>query len=182
MPIRPNLGPQPPGSYHPLVVYMVEIPTTFRAPSARRLSAVIRRKPAANLWHAFNFAADLGNPLNTFVTINFAHTTCSPDDMSLAFRTLLDRKFGRWWRTRVRSNTGPNTPAYVWVAENTNGHPGIHWALHVPNRRRVEFATLLAPWLQSVAGTILSAAAIHVQDALTTAGLRRYMLKGVEPA
>jgi hypothetical protein len=162
---------------------MAEIPTTFRAPTPARISHFINRRPAANFWHAFNFAAEIGQPLNVFVTLNFGHTNCSAETMTAQFMTLLDRKFGPWWRRPSRHlKIGPQgAPAYAWVAEAAGGYPGIHWVLHIPQTRRTDFIARLPKWLKNIAGDLHDECAFNVGTVYRAPGLRSYLLKGCDP-
>lgn len=163
---------------------MHEIPTGFRSPSAQRTSEVIRRGAAANLWHAFNFAADIGKPLDTLITLNFAHTDCPPELMTARFRALIDEKFGRWWR-EPPAPTGlgrQGASVYVWVAENSSEQHHIHWALHLPRKRRADFMARLPSWLAKFGIIVQSDRAIHFEEIDGPRGLRKYLLKGCDRA
>ena len=127
---------------------MVELSPRFRAPSRLRRSTVINRKPASNIWHAFNLAADLGLPLTTFVTINFGLTSCAPGNETAQFCLLLNRHFAPWWR-----RYGPSGPyAFVWVFEAGGGCVSAHLALHMPDRHLNEFARRVPKWVATVTG------------------------------
>lgn len=161
---------------------MVEIPTRFSSPSAQRTSSWIGRKPAANIWHAFNFAAEIGRPLTLFVTLNFSLTDCPPEVATFKFRQIVET-FTRWWRRPPRRSSigSPGAFAYVWTAEAGGGQTGIHWVLHMPASRRADFADRLRQWLETYAGNV-QPGAIDIRDADRPTGLRRYMLKGADPA
>lgn len=161
---------------------MVEIPTRFRAPGARRRSHYINRKPASNFWHAFNHATNTGRSFNLHVTLNFAHTDCPADRMTEGFCRLLDEKFGPWWRRPSRHlRLGPQgSPVYAWVAENVSDQPNMHWAVFIPPERRVDFQMRLPKWLETITGGQIGVAAIKVEAIYNPPGLRRYMLKGCD--
>jgi hypothetical protein len=161
---------------------MAEIPTRFSTSSAQRPSHWVGRKPAANLWHAFNFAAEISRPLTLFVTLNFTCTACPPERATHQFRQIVET-FTRWWRRPSRrSRIGtPGTFAYVWVAENGGGQAGIHWVLHMPDSRRADFEARLAQWLETHAGSV-EPGAIDIREVYSPPGLRRYVLKGCDPA
>jgi hypothetical protein len=160
---------------------MAEIPTRFSGQSAQRISHWIGRKPASNLWHAFNFAAEISRPLTLFVTLNFSLTDCPPELATAKFRLIVET-FTRWWRRPSRRDRlgQPGAFAYVWVAENGGGQAGIHWVLHMPAGRRADFAARLAQWMATNAGSV-QPGAIDVRDAYSPPGLRRYLLKGCDP-
>jgi hypothetical protein len=167
----------------PLVVYMVEISPTFRAPDPRRRSRHINRKPGSNLWHAFNMAEDRGLPFTLHVTINFAHTACTLGDESGALCELITRCFAPWWRrpSRKHGSAAPGHYAYAWVMEAGGGHTAAHWALHMPDARLDDFLTRLPTWLEAVTGGEFNGQALHHESAYNPRGLRLYMLKGVDP-
>ena len=110
-------------------------------------------RQARNFWEAIRYAktrlVDLGKPLNTFVTINFGHIACSPEDVSAIFEKLRDNHFVKWLRYETSE-----LAYYVWVVENSGGHTHVHWVLHLPKSLRATFATKLGEWLARVAGTI----------------------------
>jgi hypothetical protein len=164
---------------------MVELSPTFRAPAALRRSQQIGRKPAANIWHAFNMAEDRGLPLSALVTLNFSHTACVPDAVSAQFRTLLNRHFAPWWRRPSQKGQTHNRPgpyAWVWVLEHGGGHLAVHWVLHLPKARWTDFARRLPIWFEAVSGGITNENALDLKAAYNPAGLRKYMLKGADPA
>jgi hypothetical protein len=164
---------------------MVELSPTFRAPSAFRRSVHINRKPAANIWHAFNMAEDRGLPFTVVVTLNFSHTACVPDAVSAQFRTLLNRHFAPWWRRpsrKDRSGGPPGPYAWIWVLEHGAGQLAVHWVLHLPKSRWADFAKRLPDWLEAVSGGITNQNAIDLTAIYNPAGLRKYVLKGAEPA
>lgn len=150
---------------------------------AGRITHFISRKTAANAWHAFNFAEEIGRPFTLHVTLNFGHTDCPPEAMTPQFMRLLDEKFGPWWRRPSRrlklGNQG--SPVYAWIAENGAGHHGIHWAVHVPAHRRADFEERLPAWLRAVAGDITEGVTIHTAKIYSPQGLRLYLLKGCDP-
>lgn len=162
---------------------MVDFPTALRAPGPLRRTRHIGRKPASNLWHAFNVARQIGRPFTHFVTVNFHHTNCIPEVVSSQFRRALDAFFGPWWRRppKQQQSGKPGPYAFAWVVENTSGHPAVHWAVHLPRQRLADFMTRLPRWIATVADGITSPEAIDVRP-IRNPGVRRYMLKGADPA
>jgi hypothetical protein len=51
----------------------------------------------------------------------------------------------------------------------------------MPASRRADFAARLAQWLETIAGSV-QPGAIDIRDAYSPPGLRRYVLKGCDPA
>lgn len=165
------------------LVDMVEIPTTFCAPSAFTETTSIKRKPAANLWHAVNHAKRIGRPLNLHVTLTLSETACPERLGSRRFRKLLEHCFARWLRGLPSSKRGhAEPPYYVWVAECPNAHLHVHWLVHVRLSLWSEFRTLLPTWVERSVGEIFSQSALHIQVAPNPQGLRKYLLKGADPA
>jgi len=138
-------------------------------------------RQARNLREAIYYAdkrlVEVRRPLNTFVTINFGHTACSPAVVSAAFEKLRDNHFVRW----LRYGTS-DLPYYVWVIENAGGNTHVHWVLHLPKSLRASFDTKLSEWLARVAGTITCReSAINIEPVTNLRGLGRYLMKGMDP-
>ncbi len=96
----------------------------------------MNRKAANNFLAAFRFAAQTGQPLNLFVTLNMSHTVCTPSLASAAFERLRDNHFTRWLRyrdqlARKSGRPGLGPPTYAWVIEVKDGYTHIHWCVHV---------------------------------------------------
>lgn len=144
----------------------------------RRKSKWVNRKPAANLLNAINLAGKLGRPLNQFVTLNFSHTACPAEAVSQQFERLRDNHFGPWLRRNSPSKAAP--PSYVWCIENT-GACAVHWLVHIPVGRTIDFQKRLPRWLEAVTGDALSHGAINVRPADRPGGAGKYMLKGIDP-
>jgi hypothetical protein len=157
---------------------MAEIETTYRATSQPRVSRYINRKPAAHLLNAINLARHIGRPLNQFVTLTFEHTDCPPEIVSQQFERLRDNYFGPWLRRNGRGP--PSPPTFVWSIENA-GVCAVHWLVHIPRARVMEFRARLPGWLEAVAGEVRCTSAIHVRHAPTPGGAGRYMIKGLDP-
>lgn len=162
---------------------MAHSPTKSSSPSRRR-SHFIRRKQATNFAPAIRLAEQLGTPLNWFVTLNFTHTACDIETVSSSFARLRDNYFTPWHRRPGRKWNGPRqAAAYLWVVENTNGNIAAHWLLHLAPKRIEDFTHRLPKWLSRVTGGIeCVVSAIDVRPAPNPAGLRKYLLKGIDPA
>ena len=146
-----------------------------------RKTPFIRYKPASNLHHATRFAATLGQPLNQFVTINFTKCSHEGSDASFTFRALVSRRFAPWLRRHPR-NRACKSPTHVWVVEHAGGQVAVHWAVHVPGGLIQEFRRRLPRWVSSLVGRRPDDSAIHCRPIDNITGLKRYMLKGIDPA
>lgn len=146
-----------------------------------RISHFIKRRPAVNVHHAIRFSQRLGLPLNRFVTINFAHTSCPSARASHAFRKLLTQRFAPWLR-RSGEVKRSLPPTYVWVLECGGGQTGVHWLLHIPRGLYRVFEQKLHEWLTSLLDEPPESGAIKVQPIHNLTGLKWYLLKGVDPA
>lgn len=127
------------------------------------------------------FAARTGRPLNQLVTINFAHAGCPALLVSLRFGRLLAQRFGRWLR---RATNGRGAPTYVWVVEAPGGRAHVHWAVHVPPALAADFRSRLPRWVADAAAIEVAAlepAAIDHRPVDNAIGLKRYLLKGMDP-
>jgi hypothetical protein len=147
---------------------------------APRQTYCIARRQVRNFMDAIHYAdtrlTALARPLNTFVTLNFDHTDCPPEQVSARFERLRDNHFVRWLRYRRA------VPAhYVWALENQGGDTHVHWVVHVPPSLREAFRTKLPEWLGQVAGTIRCAeSAINIKPVTNLRSLARYLLKGMD--
>jgi len=103
--------------------------------------------------------------------------------MTAQFMFLVERYYARWWRRQPsRVRTRPAGPCvYVWVAENASGQHCIHWVVNLPADRRPDFVKRLPGWVAKIAG-IVQPGAIDIVSVHNAAGLRKYLLKGCEPA
>lgn len=148
----------------------------------KRASDYIRRIPARNLHHGIRLAESIGLPLNLFVSINFALTSCPEDRVSLDFQRVR-AAFGKWvTRPHKKDAIHKAPPTYVWVIENQAGCLNAHWLVHVPRARQKEFRQLLTKWLENATGEIYDTRAIDIKLARKVKGVGRYMLKGMHPA
>jgi hypothetical protein len=145
-----------------------------------RVSYFINRRPAVNVHHATRYADRLGLPLNRFVTINFSHTSCADKQASHAFRKLLTQRFAPWLR---RSSGLKETlpPTYVWVLECGGGQACVHWLVHIPRSLNTAFERKIADWLTSLLGEAPAASTVKIKAIPNLIGLKRYVLKGVDP-
>ena len=148
---------------------------------SRRVSNVIRRRPAVNIHHATRFAERLGLPLQLAVTINFSLMGIPPELVVELFRTMLAQRFAPWLR-RIPANKMGIPPTYVWVTEAAGGQQAVHWLLHLPYGLISEFRGKLRTWLSAVSAEgRLPERALKVQKVYNVIGVRRYILKGTDP-
>ena len=163
-----------------LVVYMAGTSTKSGGMGALRRSSFIRRQQIANIKPAIRLAEKNGTPLNRFITLNFTHTACDVEAVSLAFADLRER-FMRWFRRNQPATQ--HGAAFVWVAENANDHAAIHWLVHIPDARLADFRARLPVWLaKGTGGITCEDSAINVKLAYTPLGAGKYMMKGIDPA
>lgn len=146
-----------------------------------RVTRHINRRPAVNLHHATRYCEMIGLPLNRFVTVNFSLTGCNDNHESHTFRKLLAERFAPWLRRTARNVQGI-APTYVWTMEAGGRQIAAHWLVHVPKDCARAFERKVADWLASLTGGTPDAGAIKVQPIHNVIGLRRYVLKGVDPA
>ncbi len=144
-------------------------------------SDVIKPASASNIRVAMNAANEMGLPLTHFVTINFNHTVCLPEQCLDAFRSLCNNRFAKWvTRERVRASWQPSQPAYVWVFENPDGVLHVHWAVHIPTGAEPDFLRRMPIWLQTVTGGPVEAAALDIRPVDDISRLSLYFLKGAD--
>lgn len=144
-----------------------------------RYSRHINRTPAVNIHHATRYAERVGLPLNTFVTINFTEVAAG-ETASVAFRTLLNQRFAPWLR-RTAFGEKVLAPTYVWSIENTCATIAAHWLVHMPIDLRAAFSGRISRWVEGVTGTKPPPNAVQIKPIYNIIGLRRYILKGVNP-
>lgn len=169
--------------------------------NSSKSSKSISRTAARNMHHASRFAGQIGGngnrkypaanvtiakPLNLFVTINWGLLGASPDH----FRTLRNERYCRWLRTRSKQLKKQFKPTYISVIEKGD----VHWNLHIPNELYDEFCDLLPKWVTSVLNKSkgrqkrsinLKPVPDHIVDIQHTrnsVAVRKYMLKGINPA
>lgn len=160
---------------------MAAVSTTYGA-GASRVSHYINRKPASHLYHAVRIAAAIGLPLTHFVTINFDHTACSPEEVSRRFETMRASRFGPWIRRAPRNAAAESCPpTYVWVIENAGGAVHVHWLLHIPANRVDAFKAKLPKWLEAITDASIASGAIDIRPSDNPLGVGQYMLKGIDP-
>lgn len=171
----------------------------------------INRKPASNLHHATRFAGrgkkakgeskddkvagqpHLNLPLTHFVTINFTKLGKTSRDVSVIFQALRAQRFAVWLRRHPRNAKAKIPATYVWVHEGAGGQAAVHWAVHIPRGMRQEFRRQLPLWIASVSEARwakhkrvadvdpVEKGIVVIKPIYNMTGLKRYMLKGVDP-
>jgi hypothetical protein len=145
-----------------------------------RQSVQIGRKPAANLHHATRLAERVGYPLNQFVTINYSKTTARPEEASAHFRVLLASWFARWLR-RHPKNRKACPPTYVWAFEAAGSQIAVHWLVHIPRGLIREFWRMVPLWVEITTGGAIGASTVRHKRIYNITGMKRYVLKGMDP-
>lgn len=154
----------------PYARYMSLMPTKSGHLSYRRVHSV---------HHAQKFAKLQGVPLNTNVVLNLTVAGVDESHASGFVSKLIAQRFSPWFR-RAKANLRSVPPTYIWVRENKGG-AGLHWALHLPNGMKTQFAKKVAIWIAEISKSEVPSNAIHIGPAPNCHGLRLYMLKGADP-
>ena len=144
----------------------------------------IGRKAGASILHAPRTAAQLGRPLNVHVTINFWQLESTADTIFRDFADLREEWFQRWsgYVPKGATTARNGTPTYAYVHEATHDLPHTHWLLHIAPTRRDDFEAKLSLWLlRHYRLAALPEGALHIEDALTPEGLKKYMVKTLDP-
>jgi hypothetical protein len=116
-----------------------------------RQSSHINRRVTQSVFRAFDYALEIGSPLNLYIVINL-HETMKVS--AAAVFEAIRHKYRDWlnYRTKKRS-LGIVPPMYIYAMENPSGtHPHVNWALHVPDDLRAEFEAKLPRWIEKAQG------------------------------
>lgn len=143
-----------------------------------RPSDHITRKVTQSILRAFDFAAELGRPLNVYVVVHLRETS------SASAATIFDRlrhKFRDWltYKRQKAGNTVP-PPAYAYTMENPTGSPHVNWVLHVPVAFRKEFERKLPVWVSKLQDVNVSDIDIQSVNEDTAKSLAKYIVKGTD--
>lgn len=125
--------------------------------------------------HATKIAEVIGVPLNQFITINFGVPKGNESEQFSRLRTNYYNKWAK--RPRKEVSVVSYTPTYVWVLEAAGGVAAVHWLVHVPEIRLEDFKVRLHTWV----GNIANNADIQIKPISNVVGLKRYVLKGIDP-
>lgn len=138
---------------------------------------------------SIRFAAEIGRPINTFITLQYGATALEPVQVGPATRKLLKNYITPWLRP-TRTHPIDHRPA-VWfyfledVATAVYPHGAhAHIGMHVPPGRRADLEAKLTHWLEQVAGVVFdTATAVDVRDTDKNGiGLKLYAGKALKPA
>lgn len=163
------------------MVYMADIATTYGA-SGRRSSRHINRKPASNLHHAVRLADVIRLPLTHLVTLDFSGMPDGVEWATARFQRLVSGSFTPWLtRPGTRRGVAPCKPTYIWVAEGKAGTVHVHWLVHIPPARLLEFEACIRAWMEKAVGQPVADDAVHILRADTPKALSKYLLKGIDP-
>lgn len=156
---------------------------TISGVGVARVSEYIDRRQIGNFFKGIRHANRIGRPLNLFVTINFKHTACSPQDASKCFEKIRVNHFIPWlaYQSRKSKRLNFGRPTFVWVIENSGEDIGPHWLVHIPERLQDEFRKKVARWLETCAGPVSSPQALDIRKAPSPLGAGLYMAKGINP-
>lgn len=149
----------------------------------------IDKRQFDQLDRSIRFAAEIGRPLNTQITIQFGATSCDAENVGPAFRRLIRNYFTPWLRPTRGSPTDHRPAAWYYFVENVHEHAHhphgthVHWVAHVPPGLRPAFEAKLPYWVGRVAGMVHdTAVVIDVRDADRPRGTARYAGKALKPA
>jgi hypothetical protein len=146
-----------------------------------RVTRHINRRPAVNIHHATRMSQKIGLPLNRMVTLNLAQAGCAPESAGHAFRKLLTQRFAPWLRRTAAKRTFV-PPTYVWSIEAAGNQIAAHWLVHVPTGLHRSFERKLREWLTSLLSEAPPPSAVNIKPVYNLVGVRRYILKGIDPA
>lgn len=141
----------------------------------------ISRHAATNVLHAFDYAKEVGRPLNCYVVL------CCDEDSSgkTAAQICQDvRDRYRAWNLNAAKRYGieQQPPTYIQTIEDPNGgNPHSNWALHVPPVLLDEFMKKLPKWLRKAQGEIRPMdICVQQVDPETDKTLAKYVIKGAD--
>lgn len=113
----------------------------------------IGRRVTQSIMRAFDFAQEIGRPLNCYVVIHLR------EDESQAATTafsIIRHRFRDWLSYKAKKGGVSISPDYIYAFENPDDDdvPHVNWALHVPEQYRDEFERKLRRWVEKVQGPI----------------------------
>lgn len=142
----------------------------------------IHRRPAVNIHHATRYSERLGTPLNQFITINFTCAGCETETAVPLLRKMISQRFAPWLRRTAKLEVEIQ-PTYVWCMEAAGGQLAAHMLIHLPVPLAAIFSDRLTVWLCGLFGVeSLQPGVLHMRAIYNLIGVRRYILKGVDPA
>jgi hypothetical protein len=147
-----------------------------------RVSHFINRRPGANFHHATRVSERIGLPLNHFITINFTSAGARPDLAVQLLQKMITQRFSPWLRRTAKTEMEV-PPTYVWCMEAAAGQMSAHMLLHMPDCLMPEFTLRLHQWLSRLLGIeVISPSVLKIVSVYNLIGVRRYLLKGIDPA
>jgi hypothetical protein len=145
-------------------------------------SDFITRKLAQTIFHAFDFAAYVGRPLNTYAVVILDADPKATDRIMQRIKN----KCRRWLkRKQQKAGEQENPPLHVYTFECPDGaQVHVNWVLHLPAAFQDEFRQKMPDWVRKSQGRTPRDHDIIVQgvDPGTDKSLAKYILKGTDPA
>jgi len=141
----------------------------------------INRRVTQSIFRAFDYAEEIGTPLNLYVVVNLRGT----DSQSTAtIFSEIRHRFRDWlyYKRHTKSEIGLK-PSYIYALENPRDqHPHANWAVHIPPELESEFRRKLPVWVMGVQGVC----GIHDCDVQPinpnyAKRLAKYIVKGTDP-
>ncbi|QFP63335.1 hypothetical protein [Brucella anthropi] len=133
-----------------------------------------------NIVRAFDYAKFIARPLNLFVTIIFK------ERFDLIKINEMFRKIITWntrWNNEYskKHSLSKQKPVWLYVFENPQFNPHVHWCLNIRKEQIEEFKIKLQKWLKKIQGSIYSNS-IYIQyiNPYTDKRLANYMVKGID--
>ena len=152
------------------------MPTNYRGGTGH-----IGRRAAENVLHAIRYAAEIGQPINTHVTISFHELGVDDDCAGSMFREL-QAKMARAWRYEL--SKGRVTGKLIGVHSHANpaGSRHVHWLTHLPPHMVTAFTERAAKFLRKITRVENLKDALDVRGVEAPGSLAKYILRGIDPA
>ena len=146
-----------------------------------RATSHINRRVTQSIFRAFDYAAEIGTPLNLYVVVNLHET----DKKSAATIFADIRHRFRDWLYYIRRTKRDIClkPIYIYALENPRDeHPHANWAVHIPPELEGEFRRKLPMWIKRAQGVC----GIHDCDVQPinpdyAKKLAKYIVKATDP-
>lgn len=112
----------------------------------------IGRRVTQSILRAFDFAHEIGRPLNCYVVVHLRET--EQQSATSAFK-MIRHRYRDWLNYKAKKVGQTLSPDYIYALENPDGDmPHVNWALHVPSEYRDEFQKKLTRWVEKVQGPV----------------------------
>lgn len=145
-----------------------------------RLTNKLRANTGLNIVWAFDYAKYIGRPLNLFITIIFKdrHDLIKNNHI---FRKILN-KTTRWNKTyREENGLSKLKPVWVYVFENPQYNPHVHWCLNIEKEQIEELKLKLEQWLLKLQGSVdKNSICVKLIDPYRDKPLANYLIKGLD--